>query len=73
LALSSFLTDQTTFNEEWATFAWWSGVPAIAGAAALTYFAGTRWAERMWASWLLIMPVGGIIILAYSLKTYFVR
>ena len=73
LSLSSFFTDQTTFTEEWATFAWWSGVPALAVAAALTYFGGARWAERMWASWLLIMPVGGLIILAYSLKTYFVR
>jgi hypothetical protein len=73
LGISSFLTDPTTFNEQWATFAGWSGVPALAGAAALTYFAGAGWAERMWANWLLIMPVGALVILANSLKTYFLR
>jgi hypothetical protein len=73
LAFASLFTDQTSFNEQWATFAWVSGVPALAGAAALTYFAGTRWAERMWTSWLLIMPIGGLIVLGYSLKTFFLR
>jgi hypothetical protein len=73
LAVASLFTDQTTFNEQWATFAWLSGIPALAGTAAITYFAGLKWAERMWTSWLLIMPVGGLLILAYSLKTYFLR
>jgi len=73
LAAASLLTDQTTFNEQWTTFAWWSGVPALAGAVTLTYLTGARWAERMWTSWLLIMPIGGLVILGYSLKTYFLR
>jgi hypothetical protein len=73
LAFASLLTDQTTFSEQWATFAWWSSVPALAGAAAVTYLAGTRWAERMWTSWLLIMPIGGLVVLGYSLKTFFLR
>jgi hypothetical protein len=73
LAVASLFTDQTSFNEQWATFALWSGVPALAGAAALTYFAGLKWAERMWMSWLMIMPIGGLIILGYSLKTFFLR
>jgi hypothetical protein len=73
LGLSSFLTDQTSFNEQWATWAWLSGIPAFVVAAALTYFAGARWAERMWTSWVLIMPIGGLIILGYSLKTWFLR
>jgi hypothetical protein len=73
LAFASLFTDQTSFNEQWATFAWWSGVPALAGAAALTYFSGPKWAERMWTSWLLIMPIGGLIVLGYSLKTFFLR
>ena len=57
----------------WTTFAWWSGVPALAGAVTLTYLTGARWAERMWTSWLLIMPIGGLVILGYSLKSYFLR
>ena len=73
LAVANLFTDQTSFNEQWATFAWFSGVPALAGAAALTYFAGLKWAERMWMSWLMIMPIGGLIVLGYSLKTFFLR
>jgi hypothetical protein len=34
---------------------------------------GAKWAERMWTSWLLIMPIGGLIVLGYSLKTFFLR
>ena len=66
-------TDGTTFNEQWATWALWSGLPAFVGAAALTYFAGPAWAERMWTNWLVVMPIGGLIILGYSLKTFFLR
>ena len=73
LALASLFTDGTTFNEQWATWALWSGVPAFAGAAVLTYFAGPAWAERMWTNWLVIMPIGGLVVLGYSLKTYFLR
>jgi hypothetical protein len=73
LAVSSLFTDQTSFNEQWATYAWLSGIPALAGAAALTYFAGPKWAERMWMNWVVIMPIAGLIILGYSLKTFFLR
>ena len=73
LAFSSLLTDQTSFNEQWTTWVWLSGIPALVGAVAVSYFAGARWAERMWTSWLLIMPIGGLPILGYSLKTYFLR
>ena len=73
LAFASLLTDGTTFNEQWATWALWSGIPAFLGAAALTYFAGPAWAERMWTNWLVVMPIGGLIILGYSLKTFFLR
>jgi hypothetical protein len=73
LAVASLFTDQTSFNEQSATYAWLSGIPALAGAAALTYFAGLKWAERMWMNWVVIMPIGGLIILGYSLKTWFLR
>ena len=73
LAFASLFTDGTTFNEQWATWALWSGLPAFVGAAALTYFAGPAWAERMWTNWLVVMPIGGLIILGYSLKTFFLR
>jgi hypothetical protein len=65
LGLSSFLTDPTTFNEQLGHICLVVGRSGIGGAAALTYFAGARWAERM------CMPVGGLVILVYSLKLFF--
>jgi hypothetical protein len=50
-----------------------AGAPALVGAVAAAYFVPLERAERIWRSWLVIMPVGGLIILGYSLKTYFVR
>jgi hypothetical protein len=43
------------------------------GAAAVTYLISAQWAQRIWTSWLLIMPLGGLAILGYSLLTYFTR
>jgi hypothetical protein len=50
-----------------------SGIPAVVGAAAVTYLVSARWAQRAWTSWLLLMPIGGLVILGYSLNTYFLR
>jgi hypothetical protein len=50
-----------------------SGIPALAGAAAVSYFASPQWTQRAWTGWLLIMPIGGLVILCYSLNTYFLR
>jgi hypothetical protein len=43
------------------------------GAAAIAYFVPSRLAERLWTSWLLIVPLGGLVVLGYSLQQYFVR
>jgi hypothetical protein len=29
--------------------------------------------QRTWTSWLLIVPIGGLVVLGYSLQQYFVR
>ena len=65
--------DPESFKEDIATWTWLAGIPALAGAAVLSWLAGARWAQRLWTSWLLIMPVGGLIILGWSLNTYFLR
>ena len=51
---------------------WAAAVPAFIGAAAVTRLVGARVAERVWTSWLLIAPIGGLIVLGYSLQ-YVVR
>jgi hypothetical protein len=65
--------DPESFKGAIATWTWLAGIPALAGAALLTWVAGSRGAQRMWTSWLLIMPIGGLIILGWSLNTYFLR
>jgi hypothetical protein len=65
--------EPASFKENVAAWTWVAGIPALAGAAIFTWLAGPRWAQRMWTSWLLIMPIGGLAILGYSLNTYFLR
>jgi len=72
-ALAGVIDERASFNAEFLRSVWVSGVPALAGAAAVTYFASSRWAERAWTGWLLFMPLGGLVILGYSLNTYFLR
>jgi hypothetical protein len=73
VAAGTFVADQVSFDAELLKSVWLSGVVALVGAAAITYFASAQWAQRVWVSWLWIVPVGGLIVLGYSLKTYFVR
>jgi hypothetical protein len=51
---------------------WLGAIPAAAGAAAITYYVPSL-AQRMWTSWLLIVPIGGLVVLGYSLNIYFLR
>jgi hypothetical protein len=72
-ALAGVVDEQASFNAEFLRSVWVSGIPALLGAAAVSYFVSAQSAERAWASWLLIMPIGGLVILGYSLNTYFLR
>ena len=71
--LRIFILDWATFDAEFLNSQWVAAVPAFAGAAAVTWLAGPRFAERVWTSWLLIAPIGGLVVLGYSLQQYFVR
>jgi hypothetical protein len=72
-ALRVFIVDWATFDADFLNSAWVAAVPAFAGAAVLTWLTGPRFAERAWTSWLLIAPIGGLVVLGYSLQQYFVR
>jgi hypothetical protein len=72
-ALRIFIVDWATFDADFLNSAWVAAVPAFAGAAVLTWLTGPRFADRVWTSWLLIAPAGGLVVLGYSLQQYFVR
>jgi hypothetical protein len=72
-ALRIYITDWATFDADFLNSVWVAAIPAFAGTAAITYFISSRLAERVWTSWLLIVPIGGLIVLGNSLLIYFVR
>jgi len=73
LAAGGFLADQVSFDAEFLKSVWLAGGVAFVGAAAITYLASAQWVQRVWVSWLWIVPVGGLAVLGYSLKSYFLR
>lgn len=72
-AVGLYIDEVATFNAAFLRSVWASGVPALAGAIAAAYLVSAERAERLWTSWLMIMPIGGLIILGYSLREYFER
>src|SRR5262249_312753 len=56
-----------------ASIMWMSAVPGFAGAAAAAYLIPIEWAQRLWTRLLLIVPIGALVVLGISLKTYFLR
>jgi hypothetical protein len=71
-ALRLFI-DWVSFNADYLNSVWVAAIPAFLGAAAISYFVPSQWVQRTWTSWLLIVPIGGLIVLGSSLMQYFVR
>jgi hypothetical protein len=71
--LGLYIDEVATFNTAFLRSVWASGVPALAGAVAAAYLVSTERAERLWTGWLMIMPIGGLVILGYSLREFFLR
>jgi hypothetical protein len=72
-ALATFIADQVSFDAEFLKSIWLSAIPAFIVAAAAGWLVSTEWAQRVWISWLLVVPIGGLVVLGYSLKSYFLR
>ena len=72
-ALRIYITDWATFDADFLNSVWVAAPPAFVGAAAITYYLPSRLAERVWTSWLLIVPIVGLVVLGNSLLIYFVR
>jgi hypothetical protein len=71
-ALRLFI-DWASFNADFLNSVWLAAIPALAGAAAISYLVPAQLVQRTWTSWLLFVPLGGLIVLGYSLQQYFVR
>jgi hypothetical protein len=71
--LRLFIVRVATFDADFLNSVWIAAVPALVGAAALTFFVPSRLADRIWTSWLLTVPIVGLVVLGYSLQQYFVR
>jgi hypothetical protein len=72
-ALRIYIADWATFDAGYLNSVWVAAAPAVAGAAAVTWLAGARAAERMWTGLLLLVPIAGLAVLAWSLQPYFMR
>ena len=72
-ALAGVIDEKASFNAEFLRSVWIVGIPAWVGALAATVLVSPRFAERAMTGWLFLMPVGGLVILGYSLLTYFTR
>lgn len=73
-ALRYFIVYWATFEADFLNSVWVAAIPGFVGAAAITYYFPARLADRMWTSWLLIVPIGGLIVLGYSLlQPWFLR
>jgi hypothetical protein len=71
--LRIYITDWATFDADFLNSVWVAAPPAFVGAAAITYYVPAQLAERAWTSWLLIVPIVGLVVLGNSLLIYFVR
>jgi len=72
--LRIFIVDWATFDADFLNSVWVAAIPAFVGAAVVTYYVSARLADRLWTSWLLIVPIGGLVVLGYSLlQPWFLR
>jgi hypothetical protein len=72
--LRIFIVDWATFDADFLNSAWVAAIPGLIGTAVITYYFPARLAERLWTSWLLIVPIGGLVVLGYSLlQPWFLR
>jgi hypothetical protein len=72
-AIQYFIVYGATFDADFLNSVWVAAVPALIGTAAITYALPGRLVERLWPSLLLLVPIGGLVVLGYSLQQYFVR
>lgn len=73
LASGTIVADKVSFDADFLKSVWLAGGLALVGAAAISYVASDQRVGRLWVNSLWLVPVGGLIVLGYSLKSFFLR
>jgi hypothetical protein len=73
LVAAAFIADRVSFDAEFLKSIWLAGGLALVGAAAISFYGSAQWVQRLWVKWLWLVPVGGLAVLGYSLKSFFLR
>jgi hypothetical protein len=72
--LRIFIVNWATFDADFLNSPWVAAIPGFIGTAVITYYFPARLAERLWTSWLLIVPIVGLVVLGSSLlQPWFLR
>jgi len=61
-ALQAFILHLATFDADFLNSVWLAAGSSVRRAAAVTYYVPGRLADRLWTSWLLIVPIGGLVV-----------
>jgi hypothetical protein len=73
-ALRIYIVQWATFDADFLNSVWLAAIPAFVSTAVITYYVPVRLAELMWTRWLLVVPVGGLVVLGYGLlQLWFLR
>jgi hypothetical protein len=67
------IVNRPSYDPAYLDLMGYAGIPALIGAVVVAWLVPLETAKRAWTSWLVTLPIGGLIILGYSLKTWFVR
>src|SRR4029077_19642901 len=46
---------------------------ALGARAGISFFASSRWQQRLWPGWIWLVPIGALVVLGYYLTPFFTR
>ena len=68
-----FIYDKASVELESLKSRWLAVAAALLAAAGISFFAPTRWQQRLWPGWVWLVPIGALAVLAYYLTPFFTR
>jgi hypothetical protein len=71
--LALFIYDKATVELEFLKSRSLSVAASLVAAAVISFFAPTKWNQRLWPGWVCVVPIGALAVLAYYLTPYFTR